>query len=139
MKQLNVYLIFPGTCEAALHFYKHCLNGEIISMNRFAESPMESAPEHGQLVMHAEFKAEGIYFMASDSMPDQPTQPGNIVQLSINLDNAQEQTTIFNRLAEGGQVLMPLEDTFWGAHFGMLIDRYGVHWMLNRELGKGNG
>ncbi len=134
MKKLNVYLTFPGTCEAALNFYKSCFGGEIVSLQRFGDSPMETSDENKQRIMHAEFKSDEIYFMASDSMPDQPTQPGSIVQLSLNLDDATEQENIFNRLSEGGQVLMPLEDTFWGASFGMLIDQFGIHWMLNREL-----
>ena len=134
MKNLNVYLTFPGNCEEALNFYKTCFGGEITSLQRFGDSPMESADEHKQRIMHAEFKSDGIYFMASDSMPDQPTQAGDIVQLSINLDGAQEQESIFQRLSEGGEVLMPLGETFWGAAFGMLTDRFGVRWMLNREL-----
>lgn len=134
MKKLNVYLTFPGTCEAALQFYKNCLGGEILSLQRFGDSPTDSAEEHKNRIMHAEFKSEDIYFMASDSMPEHPTTAGNMIQMSLNLDDAKEQETIFNKLAEGGQVLMPLQDTFWNASFGMLMDQFGVHWMLNREL-----
>ncbi|TNE58743.1 MAG: VOC family protein [Bacteroidetes bacterium] len=134
MKALSVYLTFPGNCEEALHFYKNCLDGEIHSLQRFGDSPMETADADKQRVMHAEFKAGGIAFMASDSMPDHPTQPGSIVQLSINLDDSREQEQIFNSLAEGGTVTFPLQETFWGAVFGMLIDKFGVHWMLNRNV-----
>ena len=133
MRSLNVYLTFPGNCEEALNFYKECLDGEILNLQRFGESPMETPDADKQRVMHAEFKADGIYLMASDSMPDQPTQPGSIIQLSINLDNAAEQKQLFNRLAAGGTVTFPLQETFWGAEFGMLIDKFGIHWMLNRN------
>ncbi|MCC6460558.1 MAG: VOC family protein [Saprospiraceae bacterium] len=133
MKQLNVYLCFPGNCEEALHFYQSCLGGDIVSLQRFGDSAAGAGPEHAQRVMHAEFKSDGIYLMASDSMPDQPIRPGEMVQLSINLTDAAEQESIFNRLAEGGQVTMPLQDTFWGASFGMLVDKYGISWMLNRD------
>lgn len=134
MKQLNVYLAFPGTCEEALNFYKNCFDGEIVSISRFGESPVESPEEYKQKIMHAEFKADGIFFMASDGMPGQPVPPGDMVSLSINTTDAQEQETIFNRLAEGGNVTMPLGATFWGAVFGMVTDRFGIHWMLNREV-----
>jgi len=134
MKQLNVYLAFPGTCEEALNFYKTCLDGEIVSISRFGESPVETPEAYKQKIMHAEFKADGIFFMASDGMPGQPVPPGDMVSLSINLTDAQEQETIFNRLAEGGKVTMPLETTFWGAVFGMVTDKFGIHWMLNREV-----
>ncbi len=136
MKTLNVYLCFPGTCEQALQFYRHCLGGEIISLQRFGDVPGETAEADRNRVMHAEFRSGDVYFMASDSMPGQPLQAGDMVQLSINLDDAQEQHAIFNKLAEGGRVDMPLQETFWGAEFGMLTDQFGIRWMLNRELGR---
>jgi PhnB protein len=134
MKQLNVYLAFPGTCEAALNFYKTCFGGEITSMQRFGDSPVESSEEHKQKIMHAEFKADGMFFMASDGMPGQPVPSGEMVTLSINLTDGAEQERIFNTLAEGGKVTMPLGETFWGAVFGMVTDKFGIPWMLNREV-----
>ncbi len=134
MKQLNVYLAFPGTCEAALNFYKTCFGGEITSMQRFGDSPVESSEEHKQKIMHAEFKADGMYFMASDGMPGQPVPSGEMVTLSINLTDGAEQERIFNSLAEGGKVTMPLGETFWGAVFGMVTDKFGIPWMLNRDV-----
>ena len=134
MKQLNVYLAFPGTCEAALNFYKTCFGGEITSMQRFGDSPVESSEEHKQKIMHAEFKADGMFFMASDGMPGQPVPSGEMVTLSINLTDGAEQERIFNTLAEGGKVTMPLGETFWGAVFGMVTDKFGIPWMLNRDV-----
>lgn len=134
MKNLNVYFSFPGTCEEALNFYKNCFGGEILSMQRFGDSPMETEDAHKQRIMHAEFKSDGIYFMASDSMPGDTPTSGSVVQLSINLEDAADQERIFQRLSEGGTVTMPLQQTFWGAVFGMLIDKFGVHWMLNRNV-----
>ena len=133
MKQLGIYLTFNGTCETALEFYKDTLAGEITSLQHFGEAPMEVNEAHVQRVMHATFKADTIEFMASDSMPEHPVNSGNQVHLSLQLDDEAEQTTIFNKLAEGGQVTMPLGDTFWNARFGMLVDKYGISWMLNCE------
>lgn len=135
MKQLNVYLAFPGNCEEALHFYKDCFGGEIVSLQRFGDTPVESTEDQKQKVMHAEFRAGDIYLMASDGRPGEPLAAGEMVQLSINLTDAAEQEAIFSKLSAGGRVDMPLQDTFWGARFGMLTDKYGIHWMLNRELG----
>lgn len=135
MKQLSVYLSFPGNCEEAINFYKDCLSGEIVSLQRFGDTPVDSPEEHKQKVMHAEFRAGDIFFMASDGRPDEALTPGDMIHLSINLTDAAEQEAIFSKLSAGGRVDMPLEDTFWGARFGMLTDKYGIRWMLNRELG----
>ena len=132
MKQLNVYLAFEkGQCRAALSFYEKALDGEIVSLQTFGESPVPANEATKDHVMHAEFKAGDIAFMASDGSSEYQYQAGNNVTLSINLDSTDEQTKIFDALAEGGTVTMPLQDTFWGARFGMLIDKYGINWMTN--------
>jgi len=133
MKQLNVYLAFPGTCESALNFYKDALGGEIVSLQRYGETPMGAPEDQKQLVMHATFKAEGVDLMACDVNDKHLVNSGNQVSLSLNLDDEAEQTDIFNKLAAGGQITMPLEDTFWNARFGMLTDQFGVCWLLNCE------
>lgn len=133
MKSLNVYLTFTNECEEALNFYKEALGGEITSIQRFGDAPIETKEEDKQKVMHAEFRAEGIYFMASDSMQDYPVAPGRSVSLSLNFSDEKELETVFNKLASGGKITMALQDTFWGAKFGMLIDKYGINWMANCE------
>ncbi len=133
MKALNVYLSFAGNCEEALKFYEQALGGKTVFLQRFGDTE-HATPENSQRIMHAQFEADGIRFMASDSMDDQPIKAGDAISLSINLDDAAEQTRIFNALAAGGKVTMPLQDTFWNAHFGMVTDKYGFHWLLNREL-----
>ncbi len=135
MKNLNVYLAFEGQCEEALNLYKDCFGGDIVSMQRYGESPAPSPEGYEQKIMHATFQADGIFLMACDTSPEHPVQTGNNVHLSINLDDAAAQKTIFERLSAGGQVTMPLQATFWGAEFGMLTDRFGINWMLNRETG----
>lgn len=134
MKQLYPYLTFAGNCQEAMNFYKACLNGEIVSTQTFGEANMPVDEPYKQKIIHAEFKAEGVVFFASDGMPDFKAIPGNMVTLTINLDNLQEEERIFNALAAGGSVTMPLQKTFWGATFGQLIDRYGIQWMFNCEV-----
>ncbi|CAN5238146.1 VOC family protein [soil metagenome] len=135
MKTLEAYLTFNGTCEEALKHYEKAFNGSITFLQRFKETDY-STPETAEKVMHAVFKGDGYTFMASDGMGEHAPKNGNNISLTLNLDDAAEQTRIFNVLAEGGTVTMPLADTFWGAHFGMVVDRYGINWMLNRELPK---
>lgn len=131
MKQLNPYLTLFGNCKEALNFYKQCLDGKIVNLMPFEGSPFEVPEDYKNKVMHAEFKADGIMFMASDGMPDQsPVERSNIA-LSLNFSDLVEQEKVFNALAEGGTVTMALEDTFWGAKFGMLTDQFGIEWMLN--------
>jgi PhnB protein len=131
MKTLNPYINYFGKCREALDFYKKCFGGEIVAAQTFEDAKMEVADEYKQRLIHSEFKAEGIHFMATDGRPDDKPAPGSNISLAINFTDEKEQQTIFDALAEGGTVIMPLGDSFWGARFGMLADRYGVHWMLN--------
>lgn len=131
MKKLDIYLFFGGRCEEALNFYKECIGGEIVSMKTFGDAPGDPDPAMQDKIMHAEFRADEVYFMASDGMGDEQMDPGNAFTLSINLDDAAEQEQIFKKLAEGGEVTMELQDTFWGARYGQLTDKFGIQWMLN--------
>jgi PhnB protein len=93
--------------------------------------------DQGDRVMHARFKAPGVAFMASDGRPGEEYKGGNI-SMSIGLDDKKEADRIFNALAEGGTVDMPMQDMFWGAYFGQLTDKYGVDWMINCGNGSTN-
>lgn len=134
MKNLNAYLSFAGNCEEALNFYRDSIGGEVASMMRYADSPMEVPQESAQWVMHAEFRSGDLCFMAADGMPGQEMASGGNVSLMMNLTDGDEQEQVFNALADGGTVTMPLQDTFWGARFGMVTDRYGINWMLHWNL-----
>jgi PhnB protein len=81
--------------------------------------------------MHAHLTAAGNVIMASDWMASEPFPEGRSFSLSIECESKEDQTRLFDGLSQGGKVTMPLQDTFWGAHFGMLQDRFGVRWMLN--------
>lgn len=134
MKQLNPYVTFYGQCSEALHFYEDCFGGEIVSAMTFEGSPVEVPFEYQSKIMHAEFKADDIYFMASDGMPGQTGVERSNIAMSINFSDSQEQAKVFAALAEEGTITMPLEATFWGATFGMVTDKFGVEWMLNCKI-----
>lgn len=131
MKTLVPYLTFAGNCRDAFEFYKVCLNGEITAIQTFEEAKMQVDDSFKNRIVHAEFKAENVFFMASDGMSGFAAHPGNNISLTLDLTDTKEQERIFTALAEGGKVTMPLQKTFWGATYGMLTDRYGIQWMLN--------
>jgi len=131
MKRINPYLTFAGNCREALDFYKTCFNGEIVSIETFGEANFAQNESMKDKIIHAEFKAEEIYFMASDAMPDFKANPGNMLTMSLSLSDKNEQAKIFDALADGGTVTMPLDIAFWGEIFGMVTDRFGIHWMLS--------
>jgi PhnB protein len=140
MNQLNPYISFPGNCEEAINFYKDCLDGEILSMNYFENSPEDSPivvpADFKKKVMHVTMKFSGGTIMACDNPPQHNVIVGNNINLSIGLDDTAEADKYFNKLSEGGKVMMEMQDTFWGARFGMFTDKYGINWMINCELKK---
>ena len=131
MKTLNFYLTFAGNCEEAINFYHKIFGGEIVTKQTFGESPVPSEENWKNKIMHVHYKSDGIELMASDAMPGQPVNAGSNISLSLNFSDETEQNKIFSALSEGGNVIMPLEDQFWGARFGMVTDKFGFHWMLN--------
>ncbi len=132
MKDITPYLTFNGTCRQAMTFYKDILGGDLELMD-FASSPMEVPDEAKNYIMHAILTSNGVTLMASDTMPNQAVTNGNSVSLSINCQSVDEINHLFNSLSSGGEITMPLEDTFWGARFGMLTDKFGTCWMFNYD------
>lgn len=132
MKDITPYLTFNGTCRQAMTFYKDILGGDLELMD-FASSPMEVPDEAKNNIMHAILSTNSFTLMASDTMPNQAVTNGNSVSLSINCQSVDEINQLFNSLSYGGEITMPLEDTFWGARFGMLTDKFGTCWMFNYD------
>ena len=141
MKSVTTYLNFDGNAREAMTFYHQCLGGDFM-VQSFAEAGTPGPPGAEDRVVHARIARGAVVIMASDTMPGMPFQAGNNVHLCVECDSPSEQDQLFSSLGEGGKVAMPLQDTFWGARFGMLTDRYGIGWMLNytkRAPGTGNG
>lgn len=136
MKKLIPYLNFNGQCQQALAFYQQCFENARVDIQTFANMPGELPdPAMADLVMHAEFNADGVTFMATDGQPDMPFTQGNNIHLSVQLESTEEQTRLFEHLSEGGQIVMELQDTFWQSRFGMCNDKFGIQWMLNVPKG----
>jgi PhnB protein len=132
---MQAYLSFNGDCAAALDFYGKCLDGKTVFSMPYAGSPVESQVPAGWKgkIMHARFEARGHTLMASDAMPGHPFEGHKGFSLSVQASDVKEGEKIFNALAAGGQVTMPYAPTFWAAGFGMLVDKFGVPWMVNCE------
>jgi PhnB protein len=132
--QVQPYLFFDGRCEEALEFYKQTLGAKVDMMMRFKESPEPQPPGmcppgSEDKIMHAAFHIGDTQVMASDGRAQgQPKFEG--FALSLDTKTEAEATKLFNALADGGKVQMPLMKTFFSPSFGMVADRFGVGWMV---------
>ena len=127
-------LNFNGNAKEAMEFYRSVLGGEL-TMQTFGEAKMAQTPAEENLIVHAMLKSGPMTMMASDTHPSMKTTFGNNVHMSVSGGDAKKLTTVFNALAKGGKVDMPLARQFWGDTFGMVTDRFGVHWMVNVVAG----
>lgn len=133
--QVQPYLFFEGCCEEALEFYRRALDAQVDMLMRFKESPEAPppgavAPGSEDKVMHASFRVGDSTLMASDGGCSGRSGFQGIT-LSLNLAEVAEAERRFAALAAGGEVQMPLGATFWSPAFGMVVDRFGVSWMVN--------
>ncbi|ROM94451.1 VOC family protein [Pseudomonas brassicacearum] len=133
--KINPYLIFNGDCKAAFTFYAQCLQGTLEMMMTFGESPARDqmpASCHDRII-HTRLVVGDQVLMGSDTTPERPYHGISGCSVSLNVTSIAEAERIFTALADQGTIQMPLEATFWAARFGMLVDRFGVPWMVNCE------
>lgn len=135
--KINAYLMFDGQCEAAFNFYAECLGGKLERLMRYAEAPDNACGElpadYQQRIMHACLTVGDQLLMASDSAPPYVYEGIKGCSISLNVDSVAEAERLFSALATRGEVQMPMQQTFWATRFGMLIDQFGVSWMVNCE------
>ena len=130
------YVHFEGKAEEALNFYKDVLNGEILMISRYGEAPMPVDDDWKNKLMHARLKFGNSILYVSDGPKNYKSSKDGNIQLSVDVPDQNKIVEVFNKMAEGGKVTMPLAEQFWGAKFGMLQDKFGVGWMFNCELKK---
>ncbi len=130
--QINPYLTFDGTCEAAFKFYEQCLGGKIQGISTFAGTPAEEhvPAEWRDKILHAYMTVGDQELMGSDAPPGQYEAPRG-VHVSLQIKDADEAERVFHALADGGTIQMPIGKTFWAERFGMLVDQFGIPWMIN--------
>jgi PhnB protein len=131
---LNIYLHFSGNCEEAFKFYEKALGGKILAAMTYDTAPPEMpvSPGWGKKIMHARMTVGNNLLMGSDAPPDRYSKPTGF-SINIGVKTAEEAERAFKALADGGQVCMPIAETFWAIRFGMLVDKFGVPWMVNAE------
>ncbi len=136
--EMNPYLSFNGQCEAAFKFYEHCLGARVGAMFRYAGTPLaDQVPGDWQdKVMHGSVTIGGQELMGGDVGPANYEEPKGF-SLSLQMKDTSEAERIFQELSQDGRIVMPLEKTFWAARFGMLVDRFGIPWLINCEGSEG--
>lgn len=143
MAQVNPYITFNGSCEAAFNFYKSVFGGEFPYIGKFKDMPPQEgktlSAADGEKVMHVSLPISNeTTLMGSDTGGEWASnfKEGNNISISINAESEEEAKKIFSGLSAGGRVTMPLEKTFWGALFGMFTDQFGINWMINYDYEK---
>ncbi|MEH7389571.1 VOC family protein [Bacillus sp. JJ1503] len=129
--QATPYLFFNGNAREALEYYKEVFEGEILNLQTFGDADYPTPPDADNRIMHAQFKKDDLFFMASDSFSDGDVQIGNQISLVLEFDSEDEIQKVYDRLSNKGSVLMELQDTFWGAKYAKVKDAYGIAWDLN--------
>jgi len=140
MAAVNPYLTFHGQCEAAFKFYESAFGTIVPFWSRFGDMPAQEgmpplADEYKNQIMHVSLpiSAETV-IMGSDSLPGMGEyKNGNDFSVAIKAESKDEAKNLFEKLSEGGKVTMELQDTFWGAYFGMWEDKFGIQWMINYD------
>jgi PhnB protein len=129
--QLHTYLNFGGNCEQAFQFYQEHLGGNITTLMRHGEAPVPSPTpaEWKSKVLHARMTLGGTELLGADIPPDR-FQPMRSAYLTLSLTTAEEAERVHGLLADGGEIFMPLAETFFAARFSMLRDRFGTSWMI---------
>ncbi len=139
MATVNIYLTFNGNCKEAFDFYKSVFGGEYPYIGTFGEIPKEGnykpmSEEDANKIMHVTLPiSKETCLMGSDTGGEWVSnyKEGNNFSISINAESRDEADRLFNSLSAGGHVTMPMNNTFWGAYFGMFTDKFGINWMVN--------
>jgi PhnB protein len=131
MTYINAYLNFNGKTREAMTFYQQCLGGELV-MQKISESPMAARvpSEMGARILHSSLTKNNLILMASDMMGNNIVT-GNSISLCVNCSSDDEINLFFDNLSKDGKIVEPLHQSFWGATFGSLTDKFGITWIFN--------
>ena len=132
MTQINSYLTFNGNCREAMTFYKKCLGGKL-TLQTIGESPLadKMPAEMKKCILHSTLTKDSLVIMATDMVAEKGLLKGNSVSLLLNCSSEKEIRTYYKNLSAGGDATHPLHESFWGALFGDLTDKYGNNWLLH--------
>jgi PhnB protein len=132
MKRIDAYLFFENNCREAMTYYQQCLGGELNLMT-VGESPVGNQLPRGMehKILHACLSHDNVVLMASDNCMGEPLTQSKSFSLSLICSNEEEVHALYAKLADSGEAVSPPKTEFWGDVFGMLVDKFGVSWMLN--------
>ena len=130
MVTLNPYLNFMGQTKPAMEFYTSVFGGTL-TVQTYADGGISKKPEEANLVMHSMLQTDAFMFMAADGNEEHKVHPGDTVKMSLSGDDEETLFKYFAGLSDGATVVQPLVKAPWGDTFGMLIDKFGIHWMVN--------
>lgn len=130
--QMIPYFYFNGNANEAIEFYREVFKAGPVNLMKYKDQPYPGMPEeHAEMILHAEIVFGNNTIYVSDAVGERKVKVGDNVQVNLNCNTEPEIHIIYEQLKEGGVVRMPLQDTFWGAVFGSLTDRFGITWSLN--------
>lgn len=129
--QLNPYIHFNGNAADAIQHYERILGAQVVRSMTYGEMPGNTpVPENASRIMHCELRLGACALMLSDAPAEHQGTVGTNVEVSLAYDDAAEMSAAFEALSQEGHVVFPLHDAFWGGKFGMVVDRYAIHWMF---------
>jgi PhnB protein len=136
MPTINPYLNFYGNTEEAFNFYKDIFGGKFLALQRFKDFPEgdKLSDTDREKIMHISLPiSKGYILMGTDTLESmgQTLTVGNNFYISVQVETKEEADRVFKELSAGGKMEMPIQDTFWGAYFGMFADKFGIQWMIN--------
>jgi PhnB protein len=138
--KLYTYLNYGGNCEQAFRFYEEHLGGKILIKVTHGQGPDAAnvPPDRKNAILHARIKIGESVLMAAD-VPPERFQPMRSAYLSLLLDSTEEADRIYSLLSDGGEIFMPIQETFFAHRFAMLRDKFGTSWMLLHERAGSGG
>lgn len=131
MNKVTPYFTFNGNASEAISFYVKIFNADIETLQTFGDAKYPTPPEMDDRVMHARIKKDDLLIMFSDTFNDQEVNQGNNISLALELTSEEEIIELYDFLREDGNTYMELQDTFWGAKFAKVHDKFGIIWDLN--------
>jgi len=136
MPELAPYLSFDGNCAEAMRFYEGVLQGKLKALITNSQTPVcDQIPAGNEdRIMHARLEADGIILMGGDTLVGTKHEGMKGLTLTLSYEDVANAQRVFDAFSEGGKVTMPWSPTFWAERFGMVTDRYGIHWIVNGGL-----
>ncbi|BBU39714.1 MULTISPECIES: VOC family protein [Aeribacillus] len=132
---VHAYLRMDGNGKEAVKFYENALDAEVLGVQTYGELPENPEfalpAEAKDRVIHAQLRVGNTFLMLSDTFPGQPYQLGSQVEVAITLNDVEKSKEVFGKLQEGGEVIMPLQETHWSPSYGQVRDKFGITWQIS--------